>query len=260
MPTITATPNADGSVDLLLDTGDPSAQFVSLIRTDANGARDVRLPVGTPDTFEALTLVDHECAIVGALEYELTIALGGVEQFATAAATVAELVPPHTWILHPAVIPEDRQELVFSDWQMGRTARSVENAVIGRREPVVNRDVLATREGSLEVLLASYQEVEALIAVCESAETLILRQNDFPGLDGYFEVRRVTPRIHRATARPGNVKWWAQLELIEVAPPRGPLLANVTWTFGASLARSGTFRVSRAEFPTLRDLLLGPDA
>ncbi|WP_345751377.1 hypothetical protein [Microbacterium rhizophilus] len=179
----------------------------------------------------------------------------GTEQRASAVVSF-DALDPFTWILHPAVVPEDAVRVTFADWSMSRTSHSTQSDVIDRPDPIVNRGPLGMRSGSLEAWCEDYTAVRALEAIAAAEETVMLRQIPFPGLDGYFEIRSVAPRIERATARPGRVRWTVTLGLVEVQRPSGPLLAAPLWTYGAILAEHGTYRGIRDSFETYRDLLL----
>lgn len=252
--TITATPAPDRHAIDLVILASEAATLVSLRRTDANGADDVRLPE-MPDTFEAIALADYEAALTGIVQYEVIASVGGDEETADVTAEFSRL-DPFTWIMHPAVMPEDTARVTFVNWNMTRATRSARHTVIGRPDPIVNRDVLGLRTGTLDVFAMSYDDVQRITAACERQETMMIRQNDFPGLDGYFEVDEVTPTIKLDTARPDAVRWLVRLTLTEVTIPTGPLLAPTAWTYGTVADEFGSYRAVRNTYRTYRDLLL----
>jgi len=257
--TITATPSRERvAIDLDVQFGGV-ATLEEFRRLDINGVDDVRLPV-LPSSVEAIAVSDYEHALVGPVDYEIAAYVDGVLQRAQVRVTLDGILDDYTWYLHPAVLPQDGVRVAFVDWSLTRSTNSAISTVIGRAAPVVNRDVLGLRRGTVELHAASYDEVRTIITVCAERETMMIRQNDFPGLDGYFEVEQVIPRIIRETARPHNVQWWVTLTVAETERPTGTLLAPTDWTYGAALDEFGTYRASRDELPTYRELLLGVPA
>lgn len=181
----------------------------------------------------------------------------GAELRARVAVDMDGLIAPRTWHLHPAVLPQDGVTATFVDWNLTRSRASVVSEVINRADPIVNRGVLGLRRGTIELHAPDASAVAALETLAEQLETLMIRQTDFPGFDGYFEIESVAPRIRRETARTGAVEWWVTLTVAEVTRPGGPLLAPTSWTYAAALATYGTYRAARRALPTYRDLLIG---
>ena len=254
MISLTVTPDLERHAIEITIEADAPAAIVSLRRTDANGQNDVRLsgPLVPTDTY---TTTDYEASLTGPLAYELVATVDSATETADATTTFGE-VEPFTWIIHPAVFPEDAARVVFDDWRMSRSSRSAQHAVIGRPDPLINRDVFGLRTGTLDLFAPDYETVTAIETLAERGETVMIRQNDFPGLDGYFEIDTVAPSIRRETVRPGRVQWLVRLTLTEVLTPTGPLLAAGGWSYDDVLERFDSYRALADAYPSYRALLL----
>lgn len=254
--TLTATANTTTASVLLVVDAPTGATLVALTRTDVNGSRPVRLLDGQDlDGTGALTITDYEPALTGSVGYAVTVLAGVTREDATATATLASTaILPR---LAPAVRPDLGVTLsMVRAYESSRPASTTEHVVIGRRDPLVALGVQGTRRGTLGLFCPTYADVIAVEAALGTGEIVLLRQQDFPGLDMYLTAitSQVRPFDEETTVR----RWECVVEYVETAAPTGALYGALGWDYAASLARNATFAESLAEFATFGDLTAGP--
>lgn len=252
--TITATPNtSNGSV--VVEVAAPlTATLVSLTRTDVNGLHSVRLYADQDLSDGELVVTDAEAALTGSVVYAVTVDDSGLEDATDTATFDGDTVAPR---IAPAVRPDLGVELTsVLTYTSRRETTSVVHQVIGRADPLVSIGVQAKRTGQMGLFCLTYADALAVEDALGTGEILLLRQQDYPGLDMYFTGTASDLRpFDDVTA---TRRWEVTVEFTEVAWPTGDLFGSIGWTVGASLARNATLADSMAEFATIGDLAVGP--
>jgi len=254
--TLTATANATTAAVLLVVDAPTGATLVALTRTDVNGSRPVRLLDGQDlDGTGALTITDYEPALTGAVGYAVTILDGVTREDATDTVTFdgTAMLPR----LAPAVRPDLGVTLTMvRTYEATRASTTTVHDVIGRTDPLVSLGVQGTRRGALGLFCPTYADARAVEATLGAGEVVLLRTQEFEGLDMYLvgTSSQVRPFDDETTIR----RWEVVVEFVETAAPLGALYGALGWDYAASLARNATFADSLAEFATFGDLTAGP--
>lgn len=223
----------------------------SLTRTDANGVRPVRLAEGQEITDGTLIVEDGEAALLGAITYQLTSALGAIT---TATTTLAGT---KGYRLVPALHPQWATSVpLVTGYDATRTAATILHDIIGRADPVARLGPLRLRRGTLTLWCADYAAVVASLDVYRRGEVVLLRQGDYPGLDMYHVATETQEGGYDPEAR----RWRLAVTFAEVAVPRGGLLGSPTWTWDDLAAAYPTWDAVLAAFPTWNAVQIGPTA
>jgi len=239
MTTITATPDTDaGTITLTIAH---TAPVTSLYRADANGTRPVRLPAGVLPTAATgtLTVVDHEAAMTGYIEYRTNDAM--------TAATLAGAALPR-FVLPFTPVYAVKVETV-TNYAGARTSTSTAHEIIGRPDPVLNLGRLRPRVGSLEIIARTYADYRDVEAVFERGAIVLYRQTEHQGMDMYFHATGIAPA-------PDGGRWRVRLDYQEVTFPDGNLQTPAGWTFDALKAAGGTFNDVAQDYRNFTDLAL----
>lgn len=231
----------------------------TLTRSDDNGTRSVRLYEGQGLSDGVLVTTDPEPALTGLVSYTAVVhnSTSGTDTTVNASATLAGSVGRSR--LAPASVPSQGQWFDYAlDLSMSRDTTSVVTQVINRPDPLVTLGSQTLRSGTLTVYTPDYQSGAALEAVFNRGEVVFMRQPDYPGLDMYLVGTRtsLTPQVR--VGKPAV--WTLAVDYTEVTAPTTPLRGSLGWTIAESLARNATLAASRAEFPTVLDLLIGPES
>ena len=229
----------------------PDDYALSIIRSDANGVRAVRLRQDEDLIGGELIVTDYEPALTGPLTYTVTTT--------ETATTSTALDLDQVWLTVP-VVPtySERLSLVTGYTAESQSATTV-HTVINREDPVLTLGRLRLRTGVLEVWCATYTTARAVRGVYARGEVVMLRQADYPGLDMYHALTgTLTQEPHPENTE--TQRWRVAVEYTEVAPPTAPLAGALGWTYAESTARNPTYAASAAEFPTYGDLYVGPVA
>lgn len=162
---------------------------VTVTRTDLNGTdAAVRAFANRAPAAGALVGTDYESALVGTVTYKVTDSAG---QVTTAAATlnmvgtrprVALVQDPQTRVTPPAL----------TGYAATSGSASVVLWPIDRPDPIVLSRPARTREGTLEVRVATYADALAAAAVMAPGRPLRLRQADHAGMDMTFQTLDTT--------------------------------------------------------------------
>ena len=217
---------------------------LSIVRSDANGKRFVRLAAGAgPNSSGAMTAIDYEAGFEYAF-YRVIDAAGNqaysntVYPYAdsTFEAGAAHLVAVGTSLV--AVV--ERVDEFEAGLEYRETGSALE--VIGRGDPVVttrSQNVWTKRQGSMRLFARQESEVEAILAVYRGSRVVFLRTDGFAIKDMYHVASSidVEPMFLRGDApvgdeSPGNSGWAYQVvvEFQEIGWPAGDL-AEDTWTY-----------------------------
>lgn len=260
----TMTPDQTGALRLgyyrldSVPSADDAYAVVSITRSDVNGVRPVRLYEGADLSNGELVAFDHEAALTGLVTYEAIVRnrLNAATERARASATLSAVTRSR---LAPASLPQAGAWYDLApDLSLGRESTTTLTQVINRNDPLVTLGSQTSRRGSLRVFADDYQMGAHLEQVFNRGEVVLLRQPDHPGLDMYLVGTRTSLAIQPQLTQPR--RWILEVDYSEVAAPTTPLLGSAGWTIAASLTRNGTLAASRAEFPTILALLIGPDA
>ncbi|MGN7705044.1 hypothetical protein [Cellulosimicrobium sp. 22601] len=236
--------------------------LVALTRTDANGTRDVRLPDGASLSSGTLGVNDSEGALVGPIEYRVTVrdALTTSTEQASTTTTLDGVDRPQ---LAPVALPQLGRalRLVLADgWGEQRASSSTVHDVIGRAAPLVTIGPLRTRAGQYRVWCEDYATAQAVVALAARGDVLQVRHPRLPGADMYHLATSTSIDFLTVAAIPGGhtSRWAVTVGYVEVDPPSGPLLGAVGWTFDALASTYGSFAEVAAAYATFTDLLIGP--
>jgi hypothetical protein len=251
--TLTATPSGitPGAVLLEVDATPTDAPVV-LTRVDANGAAPVRLLAGLVPISGSLTVVDHEAALSGIIRYDV---IDSADVTTTDTTTLEGTVtgPRIASVQLPSRSTAPR---AATGYESRRTSPSVVHWVEGRADPVVILRPARTREGSLTLLAASYEDAHDMMDTVAPGVILLLRQPDHPGMDMYFVVLDVEPTPEELTD--AGWVWTVRASYVEVKAPAVPLLGSAGWTFADLTAGYPTFSAARAAFVDFGALTVGP--
>lgn len=221
----------------------------TLTRTDANGVRPVRLLDGQEIIDGTLVVEDAEAALVGAITYQLTSALGVTTTVSTSlAGTVG-------YRLAPAPFPQwATTAALVTGYDASRSTSTTVHEVIGRADPVVRLGAVRLRRGMLTVWCKSYVDLVAALDVYRRGEVVMLRQPHDPGLDMYHAATEVRESPYDEAWR----RWRLDVTYVEVAFPRGPLLGSPSWTWDDLAAMFPTWDAALAFFDTWNAAQIGP--
>lgn len=250
--------------DLFANLSDPYS-LTSLIRSDSNGVRPVRLYEGQRISDGVLVTIDPEVALTGLVTYT-----GQVWDSATSTTTTVTASTNLTGLISrsriaPASVPSLGTWFdLATSLSLGRSTTSQVDQVINRDDPLVTLGSQTTRSGTLTIFADDYEMGSRLEGVFNAREVVLLRQPDYPGLDMYLVGTRTSLDLQEdRVALPGGQigrRWLLTVEYTEVASPTTALRGSIGWTIAESLARNATIDASRAEFPTVLDLLIGPES
>jgi hypothetical protein len=233
--------------------------LTSLTRADNNGTRPVRLYEGQGLSDGVLVTVDPEPALRGLVSYTAVVhdSVGNTDVTVYASTSLDSLV--HRSRIAPASIPSQGQWYDLApEMSLGRSTTTTLAQVINRPDPLVTLGSQTLRSGTMQIFANDYQMGAALEAVFNRGEIVFVRQADHPGLDMYIVGTRTSLNIQSQLTTPR--RWILEVDYSEVAAPTTLLRGSIGWTVATSLARNSTLAASRAEFPTVLDLLIGPSA
>lgn len=248
---LVVTPQGPSASVAVQVAGAPAGQ-VAITRTDVNGTNPVRTRQGQAPIAGAMTVIDYEPALIGAVAYDV-VDSGGAR--VTASTSLAGLVtqPRITGVQLPqqSVVAE-----LITGYDAAREGGSTVHRIIGRGDPIVVLGPTRTREGRLEVWCRTYADALAAMQTLSVARQLILRQPTYPGMDMYFVATNARTVPLDSTA--DGWRWQATCDYIETRSPALPLLGAAGWTFGDVVAHYPTFAAVRAAFTDFGDLVIGP--
>lgn len=218
----------------------------TILRVDANGARPVRLREGQEPIAGTMTITDYEAALVGPIRYDLTDSAGGI---VTVSTTLEELVELPQLVV--ARLPQYRAAVQYvTGYTAARESTATVHDVIARTDPVVSLGVLRMRRGALTCWVPDYAGVAALESLAGLGQILHLRQPSHAGMDMYFAPGRTSPEYV-------DGRWLVSIDYVELAPPSGPLLGDVGWTYDDVATGYATYAQLRDAFPTYAALAIG---
>lgn len=236
---------------------DNAYSIANLMRTDANGTREVRLPPGLPLLSSGVyTVDDFEHSLIGNVKYTAVVTTpGGADQTGSKMVNVDGLWTDS--FIAPAVLPRlGSSARIVESYGAESPTSSVIHDVIGRRDPLVAIGIQRLRRGTMRVWATDYAHAQDIVQTAGRGHILFWRQPDHPGLDMYFVAGAAN--VGPYDARTETRRWFVDLPYTEVKSPDSPLLGTIAWNFAASTDRNGTFFDSLDEFTTFADLLIGP--
>lgn len=244
MSTLTATPLV-GLAAVQLVAGALPAGPAVITRTDVNGQGTVRLLPSQEPIGGALTVVDYEAALTGAISYSVDDA-----------SATTELDVPFP-VLAAAGRPNLRVHIAaVTDYAENTRAATDVVRVIDRDDPIIFDAPHYLPSGQLVVWAASYADAAAAAQVARSGRVLMFRQPTHVGMDRYLKVQATG--IAPASERTAVTRWTVRLDVENVATPTTPLLAAAGWDMAALLAAFPTFAAAQAAFPTFAAMTVGP--
>lgn len=253
--TVTTVPQTSIASIVVTVSGHTSGTLVALTRTDANGSRAVRLYEDQDLSSGLLVVTDAEAALVGPVVYSATVSVSGTAETATESTQFEDGISPR---LHPAIRPDLGVTLSHVlQYNSTRPTATTVHQVIDRREPLVALGVQGARTGVIDLFANTYTDARAIESTLGQGETMMLRQAEYGGLDMYFTA--LSTEVYPDESRTAVRRWIVRVEFQEISWPSTPLFGSVGWTIAASLARNATLADSQAEFPTVGDLLIGPE-
>lgn len=233
-----------------LEVSGAPAGAVTITRHDRNGSAAVRLYVDQAPVAGALTVVDYEAALTGALVYDV-LDSAGVTTTASTALDLEALA-----VLTVIGRPNRRAELEgVTDVDEQLDGRSTVVDPIDRDDPVVILRPLTTRRGTLDLYASSHAKALEAVNVARSGLPILFRQSSHDGLD-----LLAAPRSARVASRvlDGRVTWAATIAYVEVRDPASPLLAAAGWSVEQLAATFATVADVAAAFSSVADLTAGP--
>lgn len=232
--------------------------LVALTRGDANGTRPVRMYDGQAISDGVLVTTDPEAALTGFISYTAVVQpSSGTAVRVQASVDMTGLVSRGR--IAPASVPSLGGWFDLSTGvTIGRESTTTVAQVINRPDPLVTLGSQTSRSGTLSIWCPTYEAGTALEAVFNTGEVVLVRQPDYLGLDMYVVGTRTSLDLQREMTDPR--RWVLEVEYTEVAAPTTNLRGSIGWTIAESFARNATLDTSRAEFPTVLDLLIGPEA
>lgn len=222
MTTLTATARPDGaSVELTLT---PSAQVEGILRSDANGNTQIRVPAGTFPRTTPLTITDWEASLQGSVTYSV----------AGAAPAVLDLPATQPWLVFPLRPAYSLPLDLVTEYSAGRVTLGTIHQVPDRPDPLANLGRLAMRTGQLAIHCDTYTEARLLETQLDLSGMAQLKQPDLAGMDMYF--------IPAATAIDPDEEdtWRLSVDFTETTRPLSPVQANA-WTFGTVATSYSSF-------------------
>lgn len=248
--TTTATADLETGKITLRITG--AGKVTSITRADDNGTRPVRLAAGALPTAGAVTVVDHEPALSGMIQYRVTRDNGLESAWATLARPGLALYPRFILPANPmyAVTVE-----TVTDYSAGRTSSATTHEIIGRPDPVMSLGQLRPRTGTLEVFTRTYQEARNLESLFERGQVALYRQAENPGQDMYL----VGTQLATKPAEDA-VAWLTTITYQELLFPVGPILTRPDWTFEALAAEYPSFEDVAVKFASFHQLTIGEES
>lgn len=253
--TATAMPSL-GSVRLSI-TGAPNEPLV-ITRTDGNGTGTVRLLAGQIPSSGQLVVDDFEHALAGDIAYTVSTAAPNASYdpgTATVALGYAGAIFGKNWLGVP-VFPALNVEVAYvTEFTGDRQSKTTYHQVIGRQDDVANIQPLGLRAGSFSVRCASAQEADAVVAVLESTEYLLVRLWGVQGLDAYFLVESVSKAI-LAEDYAGGRRFEVAVSYREQKAPTAPRQGTLGWDV-SDLAAAYTVAQAKAYFKTVANMTAG---
>ena len=245
MTTLLLTTSAATGANRLTIT--PTADVLSVRRTDVNGTYDVRTMTGVlphPAAGGVLVLDDYE-AVHGTATYTVATA----DQTLTG-SIVLDLDSP--WLGTPEAPQFSAAVQSVLDYAAGTATLSTVFEPDGRAAPIVVVRGASSRRGTLRVAGGSYAATLNLLRLCQRGQTMLLRQTDHPGMDMYFIPLNADITTALA-AGPASV-FDLSVQYIEVDRPLGSLSGSLGWTFAALAAAFTDFAAVSAGYASFGDL------
>lgn len=210
-------------------TIDPTAEIVSILRSDANGNNLVRVPAGTFPRSTPVTVVDWEPSLRGPSTY--TVSFNGAGPM-TSTSTASAVLP---WLVTP-LRPSQSQALeAVGNYAAGRGTLSTVHQVPDRTDPLVALGRLASRTGTLAIWCADHAAAIARENILDMAGLAMLKVPDHGGMDMYFIVDGTDKEENE-----DGKSWTLSVAYTETGCPSSPINPDV-WTFGTLAASFASF-------------------
>jgi len=244
--------------DMFANLAEPYT-LTSLVRSDANGTRSVRRYEGQELSAGVLVTTDPEAALIGLVKYTAKVLDNLANKTITVDATADFNGSVTRSRIAPASLPSQGGWYdLATGLSIGRATTSAVAQVINRPDPLVTLGSQTLRSGTVSIFCDTFETGMALERVFNLGEVVLLRQPDYMGLDMYLVGTRTSLDLQEEVTDPR--RWVLSVDYTEVAAPTTPLRGSIGWTIAESYARNATLAASRAEFPTVLSLLVGPQS
>lgn len=255
--TVTVLDRTSTRLRLLIDNSSLTHTITSVVRTDNNGTRTVRVPADLlPSDDPEIVVTDYEYSLdlgdtpVYTVYDDVGAARGSVTADPNTAAGLLHLTMP----TRPAaglVLNEgdDDAGTVLVGYDDRRVGRHTVHEVIDRADPVVVLHGGGLRGGTWTFSCPDRLTARTVQDTLASAAVLQLRQSDLPGVGGYIVATDVT-----TAPDPDSDRWTVTAQVTEVAWPAGPLVPITVWTYDDLAAAYGDYNAVAASFATYTDL------
>lgn len=238
----------------VLLTVTPTSTVTAILRTDANGSA---VPVRTAEDAlpaGALLVVRDFEAAHGTVVYRVLDGGAG----ASASVDVDIVTERLAAVVLPQALAVPSRGIV--GYAASREPSTTVHVVVDRPDPVPSLGPLRARTGLLDVWCADYAEVQAVLAVYDVAEVVLLRQATHPGLDLYHVASGAITTDVRIGSGTQDGRWVVTVPFSEVRRPLDPLRGSVGWTYAALAEAYDSYEALPVEFATYADLVVGPPA
>lgn len=244
MPELTAQALPE-SASVVLRLSD-AAGVTGILRADVNGTRPVRLRKGDLPGSYGKVFTDYEASLSGPVLYRLQGSMARTEAWTEASQEAAP-----RFIL-PSIPQFSVPVESITSYSAERKSTVRFHEVINRSSPLVAEGRMGTRTGDLVAVFRSYAAAADLENMLKRGQTVMLRQQEQPGMDMYFNCPAV-----RLEANPERGIWEVRLTFTEVSFPAGYVLSGAAWSFDALAQKFPDFDAVAGSFETFHDLTIG---
>lgn len=243
---------------IVYDGAPEASHFWSLVRTDANGTRTVRLPDGytligdSGSGTYSLNVTDHELALSGLVTYTFVVEgeTGGPWERTASFTPSTE----RKWLTFP-ILPQYSLELPeVGDYGTAWEPRDTILDIIDRDDPLPVFGRFGLRSGTFSILAPDYAAGLAIVTAYKRIRIAMLRVPDPAAVTMYHTVTNLSMRRHA----PQAAEWVVEGDYREVASPTGPQMGTLGWAWEDVTALGLTWDELRLTYDTWADLTLGP--
>lgn len=244
MPEFTATASPEtATVELRISD---VAGVTGILRSDVNGTRPVRLRKGDLPSQYGKVFTDYEASLSGPVLYRLQGSMARSEAW----TAISQVAAPRFII--PSIPQFSVSVESITEYSAERKSTVRFHEVINRSSPLVAEGRMGTRTGDLVAIFRSYAAAADLENMLERGQTVMLRQQEQPGLDMYFNCFAA-----RLQADPDKGVWEVRISFTEVSFPAGHVLSGAGWTFAALAEKFPDFDAVATSYDTFHDLTIG---
>jgi hypothetical protein len=245
MTTLTLTPLPDLGAVRIEVAGAP-AGALSIIRTDANGSREVRQAPDQVTSAGTLVLVDYEPALAGDVAY--------TADGAAASTTLDGLVagPVVASVVRPARRADVQALVDYAETYPGTPSAL---HVIDRDDPIVLLGNAARRQAEAGLQVETYAQAQAVVESIRAGSVVMFRQVTYAGMDAYGVV--TSTRVAPTLTDLDEPAWLVSIGYLAVPAPDDALAGAAAWTYQDVLDLGVTYVQLRALFATYYALAVG---